>query len=185
MATVPGDGVRSRLYNIWRAMKMRCYNPSHEAYKRYSSAGITVCDEWRDSFQNFRSWALENGYSHELTIDRNDNTKGYYPENCSWETYRVQERNKSKILRITAFGETKLACEWAEDSRCIVSAKNLGRRIASGRDPEWAISTPNKQGIRRKPMSEETKDRIAQKARERQTPRNATTGHFLKQSITP
>lgn len=53
-------------------MRIRCYNPKDKRYERYGGRGITVCDEWRNSFEAFRDWALSNGYSDELTIDRID-----------------------------------------------------------------------------------------------------------------
>lgn len=180
MATEPGTGVRSRLYNIWRCMRMRCYKPSHEAYPRYGGRGITVCYEWNRSFVSFRAWALEHGYADDLTIDRENNDKGYYPENCRWVTYIIQEQNKDCLhAPITAFGETKLIADWSRDIRCVVPYKALLLRLKRGRDPEWSITTPANFGRRRKPMSEETKNKIADKARNRQMPRNEN-GQFLK-----
>ena len=93
-----GDhGVGSRLYRIWTNMKTRCTNP-HDDYKysRYGGRGITVCRQWLDDYGAFREWALVNGYSDDLTIDRIDNDKGYEPDNCRWATKSAQAYNRHK-----------------------------------------------------------------------------------------
>ena len=84
---------QSRLYGIWEGMKYRCNNPKSDAYKYYGGRGIKICDEW-DKFVPFYNWAMKNGYSDELTIDRIDNDKGYSPDNCRWATMKQQVQNR-------------------------------------------------------------------------------------------
>ena len=83
-----------RLHNIWQGMKDRCYSrnlPANKA-KYYRDKGIKVCDEWLYSFKYFEEWALENGYSDDLTIDRINSDGNYEPSNCQWITLAENTR---------------------------------------------------------------------------------------------
>lgn len=86
----------TRLYNIWEAVKNRCYNPKSANYYRYGGRGIKVCDAWKKSFSTFAKWANSNGYAPHLSIDRVNNNKGYYPNNCRWVTQRIQNWNRTR-----------------------------------------------------------------------------------------
>lgn len=91
---------KTRLYKIYGGMKRRCYGKTTEYNNNadYVAKGITVCDEWIDDYEAFKKWSLENGYTDELTIDRENNDLGYSPSNCRWTTKAVQTRN-TKVLR--------------------------------------------------------------------------------------
>ena len=79
-------------YQSWLSMKQRCLNKKNKDYPNYGAKGITVCKEWIDSFESFIKDMGEkpDGYS----IDRIDNTKGYYPSNCKWSSRSEQQTNK-------------------------------------------------------------------------------------------
>lgn len=121
----------TRLNYIFSAMKKRCYDPNCKSFKDYGGRGITVCDEWRNperttvigtkarnvtkGFVAFKEWALANGYTDNLTIDRIDVNKGYSPENCRWVTAKEQQNNTRKNLLVTYKGQTKTLPQWCEE----------------------------------------------------------------------
>lgn len=123
----------TRLYNIWRTMKARCGNPKFIGYEYYGGKGITVCDEWSNSYEVFRDWSLNNGYGEHLTIDRKDNDLGYMPVNCRWATYQQQAKNRTNSTLITYKGITKNLTEWA--NILDVNDTTLGERIRM----DWSI----------------------------------------------
>ena len=92
----------TRLYKCWQAMKDRCNNPRSHMYKDYGGRGISICSEWMD-FEPFANWALCNGYSEDLSIDRIDNNKGYSPDNCRWATWIQQRANQRPRKSTTGY----------------------------------------------------------------------------------
>jgi len=136
------DATTRRLRHAWRHMLDRCYKSSCDSYPHYGGRGITVCQEWRESFEAFKAWALANDYADDLTIERIDNDGNYEPQNCRWATIAEQNGNTSRVRRVTAYGETKAIAEWARDVRCMVSYHTLYRRIVNlGWDVEKALET--------------------------------------------
>lgn len=104
---------QERLYRIYHGIRERCYNPKSPSYKNYGDRGIIVCDEWLEDYATFREWALENGYSDGLTIDRIDVNGNYEPSNCRWLNWVDQCNNKRDNFRITYNDETHTASEWS------------------------------------------------------------------------
>lgn len=98
---------KGRLYNIWARMKYRCLNKNNPAFKYYGAKGVSVCDDWLDAYENFKKWALENGYTNFLVIDKdiicereNIFPKIYSPETCLWVTKSensIESNNRKKL----------------------------------------------------------------------------------------
>ena len=120
------------LYGVWHGFKTRCENKKNKDYKRYGGRGIKVCEQWSDSYESFKAWALENRYKSGLQIDRKENDGDYCPENCRFITLLENQNNRSTNVLLTAFGETKSMSDWHRDKRCVVSYQTLTRRIKSG-----------------------------------------------------
>ena len=104
----------TRLYREWAGMKRRCYTKSIKAYKNYGERGIEVCEAWKDSFEAFCEWALANGYSDDLTIERIDTNGNYCPENCTWIPLNQQQRNRRTSYFIEYNGQIKNLTDWCK-----------------------------------------------------------------------
>ena len=131
----------TRLYRIWTNMRNRCNLPTSTEYKRYGARGITVCDEWRDSFQAFYDWAMANGYRDDLTIDRIDVNGPYSPKNCRWATAHEQGRNTRRNRLLSYNGETHCITDWANITG--IAPTLIGQRIDRlGWSVEKALTEP-------------------------------------------
>jgi hypothetical protein len=96
----------TRLHGIWGDMKNRCNNPRHKGFKNYGGRGIKICEDWQKDFSIFKVWAIANGYSETLKIERINNDGNYEPDNCKWATDLEQSFNKRTTRQIILFGET-------------------------------------------------------------------------------
>jgi len=101
---------RTRLYHIWGSMIYRCNNPNSKDYKNYGLRGIAVCNEWKHDYTLFHDWAINNGYSDHLSIDRINVDGDYTPDNCRWATNAMQMRNRRIDKRNTS-GHTGVTFE--------------------------------------------------------------------------
>lgn len=128
----------TKLYKTWNNMISRCYCPSFGRFNNYGGRGITVCDEWRQSFVAFMTWALASGYRDELTLDRIDNNGNYEPNNCRWITNAAQQLNKRTNRHITFNGETKTVKEWADIMG--LHPRTLATRLDLGWTAEAALT---------------------------------------------
>lgn len=130
-----GQSVNSyRLYHIWQGIKRRCTSLNPNASKNYALRGISMCEEWLNDFGAFQEWALSNGYTDELTIDRIDVNGNYEPSNCRWATRATQSRNKRNTLYLTYNGETKCIADWSDETG--IAYQNIINRI---KNLKWTI----------------------------------------------
>lgn len=134
-------GTHSRLYNIWHSIKQRTQNPKTINFSLYGGKGITMCEEWKNSFETFRDWSIKNGYSESLSIDRINGECGYTPENCRWVDMKTQQNNRCNNHLITYNGETHTLSQWAE--KIGIKPKTLSARIFDSKwSEEKALTTP-------------------------------------------
>lgn len=130
----------TRLCSIWRAMKGRCDNPNNRAYKNYGGRGIKVCAEWENDLQAFYSWAISNGYTDELSIDRIDVNGNYCPENCRWASKKVQANNTRANRYLEYNGKRQTIAQWGAETG--VRPATIRRRLELGWTIENALKTP-------------------------------------------
>lgn len=129
----------TRIHNIWRSIKRRCYTKSHIEYKRYGGRGITACDEWQE-FIPFYEWSMKNGYQDNLTIDRIDPDGNYAPDNCRWATQKEQQNNRRNNHLITYNGKTQTAKQWSEELN--IKNSTIITRLSRGWSVERTLNTP-------------------------------------------
>ena len=129
---------KSRLYRIWSNMIQRCSNPKNDNYHLYGAKGVAVCEEWKD-FSVFSKWAMESGYSDNLSIDRIETNKGYSPKNCRWATPQEQTDNRECTRYVSFNGKTQTLKRWSEETG--IQYGRLLWRISQGWPIEKALTT--------------------------------------------
>ena len=129
----------SKEYRTWRNMINRCYNKKVKCFSRYGAIGITVCDQWKTSFETFFS---DMGKCPDnFTIDRINPNAGYSPENCKWASTYEQNVNKRNTVFATINGVTKPVRTWCYELG--MNYRMVRARIADyGWSPEDSILTP-------------------------------------------
>lgn len=138
-----------RLFNVWRNMIHRCYDPKNDRYYTYGAKGITVCEEWKNDFKCFAKWAVDNGWKVGLSIERKDIKQCYSPNNCTFITMKEQARNKSTNVLLTLNGKTKCVAEWSEIIG--LDAKTIYARISRGHtDPSIILYAGDLKELRKR-----------------------------------
>lgn len=128
----------TRLAGIYYKMLRRCNSPKDARYKNYGGRGIKVCEEWSnpdDGFFAFYEWAINNGYSKELTLDRIDVNGNYEPSNCRWITNSEQQRNKTVNHIVFYNGQEMVITDAAKEVG--VSPNTLKHRMKISNDASF------------------------------------------------
>jgi len=130
-------------YAVWSSIKQRCCNSNAARYYDYGGRGVTICDEWRYSFQSF--------YDHigprpglDYTIDRIDNNGNYEPGNVRWTTRTAQNRNRRDNIVLTFKGKKQCVTAWAEETG--ISRETIRDRLGRGWSVNRTLSTPVRAG---------------------------------------
>lgn len=137
-----------RIKQIYEGMRQRCRYPKCHGYEHYGGRGIDVCDEWKKGWRIFYLWAINNGYSDELTLDRIDVNGNYSPENCRWATKKEQANNTTRNVMITYRGKTQNLSQWCEELG--LNRSRINYRLCCGLSPEEAFNMPSIRGKRRR-----------------------------------
>ena len=128
----------TRLNKIYRMMLDRCNNPNITHYKYYGSRRIRVCTEWENDFENFYKWAMDNGYTDDLTIERTEVDKNYQPDNCKWIPVSEQAKNSRQCHYQVIDGEKLCLAEIARKYN--ISYGTIKDRYANGKRGSKLIS---------------------------------------------
>lgn len=131
-------GKESKTYRSWDHMIQRCTNPNFKQYKDYGGRGITVCERW-NKFENFLEDMEEAPKG--LQLDRINNNKEYYKENCRWATKKQQHRNTRKNHLETYDGKIQCIAAWAEKFN-INTSTLISRINILGWSIKKALTTP-------------------------------------------
>ena len=108
------SGNKTAEYRAWKAMKKRCYNLKYEHYQDYGGRGITVCDRWLESYDNFLQ-DIGRRPSKKHSLDRYPDINGNYePSNCRWATKGEQARGKRNNRWLEYNGERMVISDWAK-----------------------------------------------------------------------
>lgn len=133
-------GRGTRLYTTWKGMKRRCNSKNDEKYYCYGGRGIKVCKEWLNDFSVFRYWAMNNGYSDDLTIDRINVNGNYEPSNCRWADMETQMNNMTTNRILTYKGEDYTMTQLAR--KFSLNPGTLWSRLNKNWPLEMALITP-------------------------------------------
>lgn len=140
------------LYSVWSGAKRRCTNPDDRDFKHYGGRGITFNSKWMNNFKLFYDWAINNGWTEGLQLDRIENDKGYHPNNCKFSTSKQNCRNKRNNIRISYNGETKTLTEWAIVANMAYSC--FWHRYKRGMEIKDIIETPIKKRLFTQPKND-------------------------------
>ncbi len=124
-------------FRVWAGIVQRCTNPNVDQWKDYGGRGITMCAEWRNSFETFLS-DMGRRPSTKHTIERKDNNGNYCKDNCIWATREVQANNKRNNRRIEFNGETHTLMQWSKITG--IDRNTIATRLNEGYTVEQALT---------------------------------------------
>lgn len=137
------NNIKTREFSSWISMKSRLTNKSYHAYQHYIDRGITICDRWLDKDNGFNNFLADMGKRPlGKSLDRIDNDKGYYPENCRWATRKEQMNNTSANKQIIYNGVTMNQTQWAEKVG-LPNSNIILKRLKRGWSIKRTLTTPS------------------------------------------
>lgn len=144
-----GGNERHPLYTRWLAMKQRCLNPNSESYKHYGARGITISEEFKDSFESYAKYLLSlpncpQTFPSSLDVDRIDNNKGYERGNLRWISKSINNTNQRK--KASKYLNKYTGINWSITNNAWISRITYkGEHIYLGyyKSPEEAVKARN------------------------------------------
>lgn len=133
------------IYNVWRGIKNRTKS-YHSEKHLYFDKGIKMFDKWENDFEIFENWCLKNGYKKGLQIDRIDNSKGYYPENCRFVSPSINTNNRDNTVFVYYNGKEMPFMDAVRLSGKIKNSDVIRSRIKRGWNHQKAIDKPIRKG---------------------------------------
>ena len=98
---------KDKLYTMWSNMKRRCHSKTCPEYKNYGAKNVTICEDWRNSFDSFKAFCENNGYKEGLIIDRINPYGNYEQSNVRFVDMFISAQNKRIKTKTGVFGITK------------------------------------------------------------------------------
>lgn len=135
-----GHAVRGGMtpeYSVWSSMKARCLNPRHKNFAEYSQRGMWP--PWQTDFLAFLEH-IGPRPSPWHTVERIDNSRGYFPGNVRWATATEQASNRRSTVWIEHDGKRLTVTQWAHALG--LQAATIHKRLERGWPPERAITEP-------------------------------------------
>lgn len=130
----------TKVYRTWQGIKKRILDPNDKRYSDYGGRGLDMDPRWRDSFEAFLD-DMGEPPSKKHQIDRIDNDRGYWPDNCRWADLYEQGANKRNNVLIKWHGQTKTLAEWCRHTG--VRYDTAKRRMYSGQSDPAVILSPH------------------------------------------
>lgn len=138
-------GNNSPEYFAWGNMIQRCTNPNRPGYHLYGGRGITVCQRWRESFENFLA-DMGSRPSDSHSLERLNNELGYSPSNCVWATPKEQSDNRRCNVTFDYNGKVQTQTDLARAAG--ISVATLHLRLKAGVPLEEALQS-DRRGVKR------------------------------------
>ena len=140
-----------REWKIWKKLRGRISTTTDHAYSHYGGRGLDIDPRWKESFEFFIS---DMGpCPAALTIERLNNNRGYWPDNCEWKTRKAQANNRRTNCIVEFRGEKKTLTQW-----CDQFGRNMGtvwkRLFRLGWSVERALLSPTGKYSVDKPAAE-------------------------------
>ncbi len=126
-------------YRAWNSMKRRCYNPKAHAFHRYGGKGVSVCDKWLNSYENFLE-DMGRRPSELHSLDRINGDRDYSKENCRWADKKEQARNTYRSINVIIEGESMRFADACE--KYSIKGKIVRMRLSLGWELEKAFKAP-------------------------------------------